>query len=117
MTTLASGQIVADRYTIDRVIGEGGMQIVYAAHDDTLERSVALKVPKDASAARRFHESAVLSARVNHPNVASTLDYFEDSERFYLVEELIEGEDLRQMFSRFERFRSTYRGLRAPSPR
>jgi eukaryotic-like serine/threonine-protein kinase len=93
-----------DRYVIEVEIGRGGMQEVYRVLDDKLQRQVALKVPQDAKVARRFRESAVISAKVNHPNVAKTLDYFEDGDgRFYLVEELVDGPNLRHIASRFER--------------
>jgi serine/threonine-protein kinase len=86
--------VVAGRYTIKDFIGEGGMQFVYCAHDTILDRYVALKVPKDDSAEKRFHRSAVVSAKVNHPNVAKTLDYFEVGNKSYLIEELVVGLDL-----------------------
>jgi eukaryotic-like serine/threonine-protein kinase len=93
------GDLIGDRYEIRDFIGEGGMQQVFKARDLTLERDVALKCPKNASAERRFKRSAVLSARVNHPNAARTLDYVED-ERPYLIEEFIDGEDLCQLRER-----------------
>jgi serine/threonine protein kinase len=93
-----------DRYVIKGEVGRGGMQEVYHALDNKLQRPVALKVPQDANVARRFRESAVISAKVNHPNVAKTFDYFEDDEgRFFLVEELVEGPNLRQVAARFKR--------------
>ena len=70
------------------------MQQVYRTRDLAFDRLVALKVPLNDSAERRFDRSARLSARVIHPNVAKTLDYFEQDERSYLVEELIDGIDL-----------------------
>jgi serine/threonine-protein kinase len=70
------------------------MQEVYLAVDLLLNRSVALKVPKSPSAKKRFKRSAVLSAKVNHNNVAKTLDYVEDGGRYYLLEEFVEGCDL-----------------------
>ncbi|SGY83637.1 Protein kinase [Moritella viscosa] len=70
------------------------MQFVYLAHDSTLNRKVALKTPKNASAEKRFRRSAIVSAKVNHPNVAKTLDYLETGDRAYLVEELVIGDDL-----------------------
>ena len=69
MSTPKPGDTVSDRYVVLREIGQGGMQIVYLATDQTFNREVVLKVPKNASAARRFRDSAVLSATVNHPNV------------------------------------------------
>lgn len=104
MSILAAGATVGDRYTVEAEIGRGGMQEVYRAHDEILQRTVALKVPQDARVARKFRESAILSARVNHPNVAKTLDYFEDEGGlFHLVEEHIDGLDLKRVISQFHR--------------
>lgn len=89
-----AGNLIASRYSIVDFVGEGGMQFVYKAHDAVLGRYVALKTPKDATAEKRFHRSAIVSSRVNHPNVAKTLDYVEENDRPYLIEELIEGFDL-----------------------
>jgi serine/threonine protein kinase len=94
----SSGDVIRDRYKIIDNIGEGGMQFVYAARDRILKRKVALKTPKNDSAKKRFKRSAIVSARVNHPNVAKTLDYLEDNNRQYLIEELINGEDLDKAF-------------------
>lgn len=91
------GEVLGGRYEVVGSIGAGGMQEVYKALDQTLDRVVALKVPKNASAERRFKRSALLSAKVNHPNAAKTLDYFEDGGRSYLIEEFIEGQDLHDL--------------------
>ncbi|SRR6266567_2803371 len=91
-----SGDVISDRYEILDFHNEGGMQEVYVAQDRTLSRRVALKVPKNVSAAKRYERSARLSAKVRHPNVASTLDYFEHKERPYLIEELVPGSDLKR---------------------
>lgn len=88
------GERVFDRYEICSLIGLGGMQFVYKARDLWLGREVALKTPQNNSALKRFARSAIMSARVNHPNVAKTLDYIETADRPYLIEELIFGEDL-----------------------
>ena len=85
------GDIVFGRYNIKKYIGQGGMQEVYLAEDILLTREVALKTPKGPSATKRFKRSAVLSARVNQNNVAKTLDYFEESNRQYLIEEYVDG--------------------------
>jgi serine/threonine protein kinase len=89
-----SGDIIKGRYRIIEFIGEGGMQFVYSANDTILQRDVAVKTSKNDSAAKRFRRSAIVAAKVNHPNVAKTLDYLEADGRSYLVEELIVGEDL-----------------------
>jgi serine/threonine protein kinase len=94
----SEGDLVADRYKICSYISEGGMQQVYKAWDHNIERHVALKTPKNDSALKRFQQSAILSARVIHPNVARTLDYFEFDDREYLIEELVIGDDLNNIF-------------------
>jgi len=86
--------ILSSRYKITDFIGEGGMQYVYLAWDSILQREVALKTPKNHSSEKRFHRSAVVSAKINHPNVAKTLDYFEENNRPYLIEEMVDGLDL-----------------------
>jgi eukaryotic-like serine/threonine-protein kinase len=90
----AAGENVGGRYEIVGFVGEGGMQEVYRAKDLLLGRTVALKAPKNPSAKKRFQRSAIMSASVNHPNIAKTLDYFDTTDRPYLIEEFIEGKDL-----------------------
>lgn len=94
-TVLANGDLIDGRYRVERYLAKGGMQYVYIALDETTGRRIALKTPQNASAQKRFRRSAVVAARVNHPNVAKTLDYIEYKGRTFLVEELIEGEDLK----------------------
>jgi serine/threonine-protein kinase len=92
-----NGELIGDRYEIRSYVGAGGMQEVYRAFDRLLSREVALKVPKNTSAEKRFKRSAVVSARINHANVAKTLDYLEVGKRNYLIEEFIDGCDLGQI--------------------
>lgn len=87
-------KVLVGRYELLNHIGEGGMQHVYLAYDNVLKRNVALKTPKNPSAQKRFKRSAILAAKVNHPNVAKTLDYFECDNSEYLIEEFIDGLDL-----------------------
>lgn len=94
----ASSPPVGGRYQVQSWIGAGGMQNVYAAHDTLFRRDVALKTPKEGAALARFEKSAVMSARVNHANVAKTLDYLEHDGVPYLVEELVVGEDISKFF-------------------
>jgi serine/threonine protein kinase len=93
---LSPGQVIGGRYEVGDYIGEGGMQFVYAAFDQLVERAVALKTPKNRSGTKRFRRSAIVAARVNHPNVAKTLDYVREGESRYLIEELVDGQDLSQ---------------------
>lgn len=94
------GDVIDARYEIRADVGEGGMQFVYAAHDRLIGRMVALKTPKNRSATKRFKRSAIVAAKVNHPNVAKTLDYIRDGINRYLIEELIEGQDLQEALLR-----------------
>lgn len=92
--TYAPGSIIGNRYHVVRYISEGGMQQVFLAEDAILMRQVALKVPFNQSARKRFDRSAMLSAKVNHPNAARTLDYLADPAGQHLVEEFINGQNL-----------------------
>jgi len=91
-------------YQVVRKIGEGGMGIVYAAHDRRLDRRVALKVirdvPEDESARNRFWREARAAARVNHPNICQLYEIGEDGEVLFLVMELLEGESLADRIGR-----------------
>jgi serine/threonine protein kinase len=105
---LSLGDLIGGRYEIERYIDEGGMQFVYAARDQLSGRLVALKTPKNKSATKRFRRSAVVAAKVNHPNVAKTLDYVRDGDARYLIEELIVGADLSKALFRKTTFLDPY---------
>lgn len=94
MNGITIGDVLNDRYVIDRFIGQGGMQQVFACRDLALGRSAVLKVPKNGVKDRHFRRGAAAGALVNHPNVASTFDYYEDSVRTFMVEEFVGGTDL-----------------------
>ncbi len=80
------------------------MGIVYAARDERLERSVALKTMSslsgDKAARQRFWREAKAAARVNHPNVCQLYEIGEDRGELFLVMELLEGESLAQRLRR-----------------
>jgi serine/threonine protein kinase/tetratricopeptide (TPR) repeat protein len=92
------------RYTITRKLGEGGMGIVYAAHDERLDRAVALKtmsaLVRDETARTRFWREARAAARVNHPNICQIYEIGEDAGELFIAMELLSGaalaEHLRQ---------------------
>lgn len=95
-------QLIADRYKVLAFHLEGGMQEVYRCRDKALKRVVAVKTPKEGIVDQRFHRGAQMGARVNHPNVAATLDYVDDGKVRCVVEEFIVGEDLgRRLTSEF----------------
>lgn len=109
---LTSGNLVGGRYVIDRYMAEGGMQYVYLATDKLTGRNVALKTPKNPSATKRFRRSAIVAAKVNHPNIAKTLDYVREGESRFLIEELIIGEDLSHALLRRTKFLDPYLAAR-----
>jgi eukaryotic-like serine/threonine-protein kinase len=86
-------------YRIQTVIGEGGMGVVYRAHDTKLNRPVAVKFLfddlADSAARRRFQREAEMASSLNHPHILTVYDTgdFEGSQ--YLVTELIDGGTLR----------------------
>src|SRR5262245_46674187 len=87
------------RYRVTRVLGEGGMGVGYAAHDDRLDRPVAIKVIRadrhtDPEAVERFRREAKAAARVSHPNICLLYEYDEENGQPFLVMELLEGEPL-----------------------
>jgi serine/threonine-protein kinase len=87
------------RYLLDRRIASGGMGDVWAAHDDTLDRTVAVKVLRPLTDgepvfARRFRDEALFTAGLRHPNIAQIYDYGEEDSLAYLVMELVPGEPL-----------------------
>jgi serine/threonine-protein kinase len=89
-----------DRYRIDDKLGQGGMGIVYAAHDLELGRSVALKILPRAAVAdderrRRFLREARTAAAVSHPNLAAVFDVGEADGTVFLAMELVRGSSLR----------------------
>lgn len=93
---LNKDDVIAGRYKILDYYSQGGMQYVYLAIDTVTERTIALKTPKNLSAEKRFARSAIVSAKVNHPNVAKTFDYVDENGRTFLIEEFIDGLDLKQ---------------------
>src|SRR3954471_20281961 len=88
------------RYAVVARLGQGGMGVVYRAHDETLRRDVALKllpddVTKDEDRRRRFLREARAAAAGTRPSIAAIDDAGEDEGRVYLAMELVEGDTLR----------------------
>src|SRR5436309_15616687 len=97
---LKAGSIVGDRYRVERILGQGGLGMVYLARDLTNgDMPVALKVlasrkPADAELSTLRQEFSLLS-RLRHPNLVRILDFglIDGSHNPYLVEEYIEGQE------------------------
>jgi dienelactone hydrolase len=93
------------RYQIIDLLGAGGMGMVYRAHDDRLQRDVAIKVlpPSvlaDDDARRRFRKEALALAKLSHPNIAAIYDVGEEGDTAYLVMECVSGESLATRLAR-----------------
>jgi tRNA A-37 threonylcarbamoyl transferase component Bud32 len=94
--------VLADRYRLERRIGQGGMAEVWVATDLQLDRKVALKWLKpslaaDPVVAERFRREAVAVARLNHPNIVAVHDVFVHDGRQAVVMQLVDGKSLRQL--------------------
>ncbi len=89
-------------YQIISKIGAGGMGDVYRARDARLGRDVAIKVlpdhlSQDSDRLKRFELEARATSALSHPNIVSVFDVGTDNGRFYVVAELLEGANLRQV--------------------
>ena len=91
-------------YRIIRRLGEGGMGTVFAAHDERLDRPVALKVIRSESdgppARERFWQEARAAARVSHPNICQLYEIGEQDGALFIAMELLEGESLADRLAR-----------------
>jgi eukaryotic-like serine/threonine-protein kinase len=92
------GQILG-HYRILEQIGAGGMGVVYRAHDERLDRDVALKVLPpgvlaDEAARKRFRKEALALSRLNQPNIAMAFDFDTQDGMDFLVTEYIPGTTL-----------------------
>ena len=101
------GDTFAGRYQIERLLGRGGMGVVYLATQAPLGRQVALKVLKppesledDPQFDERFLREAAAAARLSHPNTITIHDFGQDDEgALYIVMEFLEGNDVRTVLA------------------
>ena len=95
---------LADRYTIERELGQGGMATVYLATDLRHSRKVAIKVMRPevsaGLAADRFLREIRTTANLQHPHIVPVFDSGSSEGLLYFVMPLIEGETLRQRLER-----------------
>ncbi len=98
---MQAGTLLAQRYRVEEKLGEGGMGVVYKAHDNLLDRPVALKALAphllgDGSL-RRLLREAQSAAKLTHPNIVAIYDVVEDDATRLIVMEYIEGQTLRSL--------------------
>jgi serine/threonine-protein kinase len=105
---LAAGTIVADRYRVIEMLGEGGMGAVYRAEHIHMRKQMALKVlhasmSATAEVVARFEREAIAAGHITHPNVVSASDFGKLPDgSFFLVLELVDGKSLRKLLTELQ---------------
>lgn len=106
---LETGDVMAGRYEILQLLGEGGMGAVYKARDRELDRFVALKLIRrelssNPAIVARFKQELLLSHQVTHKNVIRIYDLGDSDGIKFITMEFVEGEDLRSLILENEKF-------------
>jgi len=101
--------LLNQRYQIEKNLGNGGMAVVYRAHDLTLERVVAVKVLRedyssDPAFRERFRQEATAAANLAHPNIVTVHDFGIDQGHLFIVMEFVPGTDLNTILQKRGRF-------------
>ncbi len=100
------GKMVAAKYRVEQMIGEGGMGKVYKATQVALDKPVVLKVLRqallgDERTVARFQREAKAASRLNHPNSISVLDFGQAEDgAMFIAMEYVQGKDLHNILSR-----------------
>ena len=97
-----AGPLLKNRYRLGRVLGRGGMCIVYQAWDTRLQRNVAVKrleppLNEDPRTRARFDREGRALAQLSHPNVVTLIDRGSSDNEDYLVFEYVEGRSLKEL--------------------
>src|ERR1700690_2736411 len=103
------GPLLLNRYQLLEQIGSGGMAEIYRAHDNMLDRSVAIKVLRENFSnnpefENQFRNEARAAANLSHPNIVTVYDFGNDNGQLFIVMELIPGTDLKTMLRQRGRF-------------
>src|SRR5499427_4595858 len=99
------GDVLAERYELEELVGSGGMSSVYRGRDRVLDRPVALKVlhlhfVDDDEHVERFRREARAVASLSHPNIVTVIDRGEEDGRQFIVFEYVDGENLKTLIER-----------------
>ncbi|NSW58519.1 MAG: Stk1 family PASTA domain-containing Ser/Thr kinase [Armatimonadetes bacterium] len=102
MSQARPGMVIANRYRLDVLIGEGGMSTVWRGTDLSLARDVAIKVLREeiagqADAVSRFRREAHAAAKLNHPNIVQIFDTGMDGDIHFIVMEYLPEPDLKKV--------------------
>src|SRR5690606_32042501 len=92
-------------YRIDRFLARGGMGVVFEGTQESLGRPVAIKIlyphlSEDGQFRERFEREARAAARLIHPNIVRVLDFGFDDGLYFMVQDLVHGESLRDRLAR-----------------
>ncbi|MCW5549146.1 MAG: right-handed parallel beta-helix repeat-containing protein [Opitutaceae bacterium] len=93
---LSPGQKICNRYTLEKILGRGGMGVVWRARDESLEQHVAIKmlpeiVAADPSAVRDLKRETRRSQQLSHPHILRIYDFIESDRVCGITMELVEG--------------------------
>jgi len=102
---IATGQILQQRYRIDKQIGQGGMGSVYVATDERFGSTVAIKetLYMDDNYRKAIEREARLLNSLKHPALPRVSDHFEEENSQFIVMEYVPGEDLSAILERDKR--------------
>jgi tetratricopeptide (TPR) repeat protein len=106
---LQEGTLLAGRYEILKLLGQGGMGAVYKARDTELDRIVALKLirpelAKNADILRRFKQEVILARQVTHKNVIRIFDLGQSDGIKFITMDFVEGQDLSHLLLKNGKF-------------
>ncbi len=96
--------VLNQRYQVLEMLGSGGMAVVYKARDLTLGRLVAIKtlrasLTQDSHFLEGFLQEARAAANLSHPNIVTVHDFGFDQDQYYIVMELLDGQDLKSVIT------------------
>jgi serine/threonine-protein kinase len=100
------GTVVDGRYQVKKILGQGGMGVVFLATQTSMNRDIALKMlhptlSASMAFAERFRREAEVASRLKHPNIISIYDFgLTPESHFYYTMELLEGENLKSLVKR-----------------
>ncbi len=99
---MTSSVTLNNRYELLERLGSGGMAVVYRAHDQMLDRDVAIKILREKYSPNeafreRFRQEARSAANLSHPNIVTVHDFGYDHDRLFIVMEYIPGKDLKTL--------------------
>lgn len=98
-------KVLAGRYVLKELIGQGGMADVYLGEDSILKRTVAVKLMRssligDPVYVTRFHREASAVASLTHKNIVEIYDVGEDGDDYYIVMEYVPGQTLKELIQK-----------------